>query len=195
MELFFIRHGETDYNLNNKYCGSSDISINETGRNQARSLRNRIGEFSADIFFSSPYKRAQETAQLVFPGHDLVLEPALREVNFGQWEGMDFRQIQEKYGDLYLQWLADPSAYTPPEGEPLNDVVIRVRNFLSICQNEFKNKRVVCVCHGGIVKIVVCLLLEKDLSSFWEIPATHASVTYFKFKADALDEYKGFFLK
>lgn len=190
MELFFIRHGETDYNLNNKYCGSSDISINETGAQQARKLGERLKGFEADVFFSSPYKRAQETAQLVFPGKDLVLEPALRELNFGQWEGMDFRQIQKKFGDLYSQWIDDPLSYTPPEGESIVEGVDRVKTFLTGCKTKYQNKRVVCVCHGGIVKIAVCLLMNKDMLAFWEVPATHASVTYFKFKEDAVEEYK-----
>ncbi|MFH2137370.1 MAG: histidine phosphatase family protein [Candidatus Omnitrophota bacterium] len=179
MELFFIRHGETEYNRQQKYCGSSDVSINETGIAQALELKKGIPELTADVFFCSPYLRAQETAEIIFPGQKFISEPALRELNFGEWEGLNFNQIMGSYGELYDNWLASPAYYSPPGGESWLDFENRVRGFITHLLATYVDKRVVSVCHGGVIKLIVCLLLEKEITEFWNIPVDSATLTYF----------------
>ena len=106
MKIYLIRHGQTDWNLAGRIQGSHDISLNETGKRQAEYLARGMKKRPVVQIFSSKKKRAMETANAIGASQGVKVIPldGLEEVEFGLWEGMTWKEIQEKYPEEYKIW-------------------------------------------------------------------------------------------
>ena len=98
--LILIRHGETDYNSNRRYCGFSNPSLNAFGILQVKSLVKQLKEFDVVAVYSSDLLRAAQTAKAVFPKHQIKTILDFRELNFGIFEGLNYSEIMERYPEL-----------------------------------------------------------------------------------------------
>ena len=180
MELFLIRHGITDVNKKGAYCGVADPPLNQEGFLQIFDLKKSNNQITPDIIYCSGRQRACQTAQILFSGMSMVITSDLCEMNFGYWEGMTYQEISKSYNGLYTNWLQDPYQHTPPEGEKLSDMEKRVIVFFKNIFEVHSKQKVVCVTHGGPIRIIVSYLLKKEFRDFWAIPIDPASVSYFQ---------------
>src|SRR5262245_65615545 len=100
-ELLLTRHGETDWNREHRVQGHTDVPLNENGREQARALAERLVDVPLAAIYASDLARARETAEIVARrlGLGVVLDPGLREKNFGSWEGLTDVEIAERFPD------------------------------------------------------------------------------------------------
>ena len=129
---YLVRHGETDWNLNERIQGQTDTPLNATGRRQADLLGRRLDDVHFDAMYSSDLARTYETAQLVAKGRDLaiVADPDLREFSFGEWEGLTDAEIEARQpGALTERISAGNEAFSAPGGENTWQVLERVRRF------------------------------------------------------------------
>ena len=110
MQIYLIRHGETEWNLERRYQGSQDISLSQTGREQLRPARLR-----PERVYVSRMKRARETAELLFPGVPQVVVPDLQEMNFGVFEGRNY--IEMEHDPEYRAWVDGNCEGKCPGGE------------------------------------------------------------------------------
>ena len=179
-ELFLIRHAQTEHNIQKRYCGFSDVSLNITGMKHARSLKNRISKLKIEVLFSSPLKRARQTAEILFPERKIIFEPRLRELNFGQWEGLQYNEIIEKYGSFYNKWVNDPFNSRPPQGESLLDLQKRCMEFLEFALKNFKHKKIGIVSHSGPIRSMLISLNKLKKKDFWNIRVDHLSINRVK---------------
>jgi len=137
-KVILIRHGETDWSYQKRYCGFTDIDLNEKGRQQARRLLKRLSKEKIHKVYSSDMKRTLQFAKTVFK--DLPVEELLdlREMNFGIFEGLTYKDIMEKYPKVYREWLGNPLDIIVPRGESLKTLLrqsIKVKNL-----NEFEDR-------------------------------------------------------
>ncbi len=93
MKLFVTRHGETEWNVQSKVCGRTDVDLTDKGRAQARALGEKLGDYKIDLIISSPMRRALETSRIIGSGRDIPIEtdPRLIEQDYGIYEGVDRR--------------------------------------------------------------------------------------------------------
>lgn len=150
MTLAFIRHGQTDWNRDGRTQGSSDIPLNETGRQQARDAERMLEAWGWDAIVSSPLSRARETARIVADGLGLQLGPAYPELverDYGPWEGGLSAELIERWPDRSY-----------PDAEPLSEVVARCLQGLARIDHDFPEQNVVVVCHGTIMKYTLIQL-------------------------------------
>lgn len=150
MELYVVRHGQTDFNAQRLACGGqSDVPLNDQGRQQAKELGDLLADVPLDAALVSPLQRAQETATIALEGRDVPLttETALREHCFGIYEGavLDHPQFSK------LRW---DFCYRLPEGESLAEVFARVYPFLADLPKRFAGKSVLLVCHGALARVI-----------------------------------------
>ncbi|WAM32855.1 histidine phosphatase family protein [Caldicellulosiruptor morganii] len=160
--IYLIRHGETDWNRYNKVQGSIDTDLNETGIQQAKKLAERLKNEKIDIVFSSTLKRAYLTANEIKAFHPeipLRLTERLNEMNFGEWEGLSFDELEKKYSETYRLWKENPDRATFPGEGSLYNVMERVKSFFEEVLNE-SYSNIVVVTHGGIIKLSIIYLLE-----------------------------------
>lgn len=163
MVIYFVRHGETDWNVEKKIQGSADIPLNENGKQQAKNLAMQLtkqrdmGSFHAVRAYTSPQMRAAETAQTVADalGIPCISIDGLKEMSMGQWEGLDWNTVETEYGSVYEHWNSNRRYVKPPEGESYNDLLARTLAVLSdILEREEEN--VLVVSHSAVLMAIRC---------------------------------------
>lgn len=180
MRLFLIRHGQTAWNLKNKYCSFTELSLNAEGIRQAQRLYLRLRKENFNSVYSSDYKRALHFAQIVFKGQAIIKSSELREMNFGIFEGLSHSEIMKRYGQIYKKWLDNPFKVDIPKGEPIINFEKRINRILKKIVSSCKDKTVAIVTHGGPIKLIIADILE--LKNFWHINVDLASVSLIEFK-------------
>lgn len=147
--LILIRHGETDWNVKGRYQGQADPPLNARGLAQAHQLARELRGLGLDVLYTSPLRRALETAQVLAQslGLPLHLEPRLMEIHQGDWQCRLRSDIAARYPDLFERWQAEPWAVTPPGGESLAQVQARVYAALDDILARHQGKRVGLVTH------------------------------------------------
>lgn len=180
-KVILIRHGETDWSYQKRYCGFTDIDLNEKGRRQARRLHKRLSKETIHKVYSSDMKRTLQFAKIVFkdlPAEQLV---DLREMNFGIFEGLTYQDIMEKYPRIYRNWLENPLDIIIPRGEGLNSMARRVRKALRRIIFHNSNKTVAVFTHGGPIRVILCDILGLDLKEVWKIEQELANISIIEF--------------
>jgi phosphoserine phosphatase len=151
--LLLARHGETDWNRDHRWQGFTGPPLNETGRRQARELAARLDD--VDAIYSSDTERARETAEIVAAqlGVSVTQDPRLREVNFGEWEGLTRQEINERYEDAFTRWDACELPQ-PTGGESDAAMAARVLEALAEIAGRHGDGRVLVVTSGGPIRAV-----------------------------------------
>lgn len=169
--LLLVRHGETIWNHTSRYQGHTDIELSETGREQARSLAKRLKTEKVKAVYSSDLKRAFETASILASLHNLPVKTTkeLREINFGDWEGLTYQEIMEEYRELASEWYQHPGKIRIPGGETFTDVKERAYNTILELARQNDPGTIIVVAHGGTIRAIICGLLDIDLNHAFQI--------------------------
>jgi broad specificity phosphatase PhoE len=148
---FLVRHGETDWNKEDRIQGQTDTHLNETGTTQAEATANFLKDKRIDLIISSDLSRAKETAEIIAraTGAEVIFDKALREINCGSLEGMFISEANEKYGGF----LDRP--YKELGGEALEEVEERAMKALRNHRKDHEHKNVVIVSHGALLGMVI----------------------------------------
>jgi len=181
-KLILIRHGETDYTLQRKYCGHENVALNATGIEQAKYLRSKLKNIKIDMLFSSDLKRAFQTAKIAFPKRIILKRRGLREINFGQFSGLTFEEANKSYPKIYSTWLNNPIKAKIPNGENFSDFAERIERCFKAVLRQNSKKTVVLVSHGGPIRIIILKILQKSLDKFWDIEVNTGAINIINFK-------------
>lgn len=175
MRLLLVRHGETEWNREGRYQGHTDVELSTTGLWQAERLCDRLAEQRIDAVYSSDLKRALQTAQIITSKHNLAVIPCkeLREIDFGELEGMTFDEIQRHYPD----WGGMSSDVSLPRGENLSQLTARIELFVSRLVEHSGDRIVLVVAHGGSLQVLVCILLGIGIEHWRQICLDSASLS------------------
>lgn len=179
--LYFIRHGETDFNVEQRLQGQYETSLNARGRVQAQqcgdllgALFERDGRGPADYgYVSSPLLRASETMRLVRTGLGLdatgfALDDRLKEISYGQWEGLTLPEIEARDPHVLARREEDKWGFAPPGGESYRDIAARVASWYATVTGD-----TVVTAHGGVARALManfCILPKEE--------AAHAEVAH-----------------
>ncbi|MFO8010941.1 MAG: alpha-ribazole phosphatase [Dehalococcoidia bacterium] len=182
--LILVRHGHTDWNQQMRYQGQTDIALNEKGIEQSRRAARRLAAEKIDTIYSSDLKRALHTARIIAAEHGMqeaVHEtPVLREMNFGELEGLRFDEIDEKYRLIFsadASWRNAGPNIRVPGGESISDMSSRIERFISELSRHRQNETVLVVSHGGPLQVLTCLLLEVGIEHWWQLRFSAASIS------------------
>lgn len=178
MRLYLIRHGQTDWNVAGKIQGCHDIPLNETGRKQAQYLAEGMKKRPVAHVYSSPQIRALETARAIAAsqGVEVTAIPGLREVEFGDWEGMTWGEIKERDPERYASWVETPAEVTPPGGESRAQIYERIGDAVSTIIKEAKGD-VAVVSHGAALVYAVSYMFRNEVGPHDEIIVKNVSIT------------------
>lgn len=173
--LVVLRHGETDHNAQGRFQGHADIPINERGRRQAAAAQHRLSARSFDAVYSSPLGRAVETARIVRPGAEVVLDARLMEINVGSWAGLTWAEVQSQMPDYEQKYADGVDFRRSPEGETLGEVVERGRPTLLEIAERHDGGTVLIVSHGLFLNRVLHSLLGIEGRVLGSIANAHHS--------------------
>ena len=182
MKLFLIRHGQTDWNIQKKYCGFSDIDLNENGKKQIKKLAKRISNERIQKIYSSDLKRTIQSAKIIFKDAPIEKLPEFREINFGIFEGLTYQEIMKKHSKIYKKWIEKPLNTKIPNGEDLKTLAKRVKRGLTKVLSANNNKTIAIFTHAGPIRVILYEILRMDLKDFWQIEPASASLSLIEFK-------------
>ncbi len=177
--LYLIRHGETDSNKCFRFQGQTDIELNAKGRQQAEMLAEHFKNIPLDAVYCSSLKRARQTAEPLAALHGLEVQPvdAIKEIAFGEWEGLTFDEINAKGLGQVDEFFKNPGLCQVPGGENFTAVAARVEPFFKECLKLMDEKDIAVVSHGGIIRVLLCLFLGVDLNNIWSFSVANCSTT------------------
>ncbi len=179
IRLYLLRHGETKWNRLAKTQGCMDTDLSEAGLVQAEKLAQRLVSEGINVIYSSNLKRACITAQIIGDvlNAPIDIQPDLREMNFGRWEGMNIHDIKEEYFDIYRLWLSNPKKARIPDAEGLKQVQNRAMEVINGIIALHKGDNIAIVSHGVTLKCLVLGVLGIDLSNMSKIRIDNCSIS------------------
>lgn len=180
MEIILARHGETEWNVVEVFRGRVDIGLNETGVRQAELLAGYLSDVRLDAVYASPLKRALHTAEIIAgrQGINVNITPGIIDCDFGEWQGLALKEVEDKFRELYTEWANHPERVRFPGGESLDDVKRRALAVVDDVIARYKGT-VALVSHRVVNKVLICALLGLDNSHFWNIRQDTCGVTVF----------------
>lgn len=193
LEIYFIRHGETEWNQKGMLQGEKNSPLTERGRDQASKLGKALKDIEFEGFYTSPLGRAASTAELIMDGRDeaLYIVPEIREMSFGDMEGKEKKEFEVLHPKEYNNLWTDAIAYNPKSfnGETFQEVDERVMDGLKHLVNAHPNGgRILVVSHGMTLKNIFTHILGHGLDKYWEDPVPeNTSLTVVKYKDEKFE--------
>lgn len=177
MEIMLIRHGETEWNRAGRIQGSSDIALNDLGRQQAMRLQSALLGHDFARVYSSDMQRVVQTARLGWgEDEEIVLDARLRELSFGRFEGYTWDELKTLYPEDFAIWQADREQNTHG-GERISDVVRRTKAFLDEARARHERERILVFSHGGTIAIILSILMGLDPVKWWQFRHGNTAIT------------------
>ncbi len=174
MHLYLIRHGETDWNVEQRIQGHTDTPLNARGIAQAEKLAARLAaEEKMDALYASPQRRARVTAETIARAAGIapVFDDRLKEKYLGELEGMAIREVEQKFPEFFRGWRESATHVALPGEEHPRDLQTRLNSFLDdLRARHAPDARIAVVSHGGTIGMFIATLMEWDINKrlpFW----------------------------
>lgn len=182
MNLYIMRHGETDWNKQGLIQGSADIPLNEYGIELAEKTRDGLARDGIvfDKVFTSPYERAKKTAEIIAGSQPVLVEEQIREMSFGAYEGIKICELRTNPAYIEINKCFDDPVHYRSEGsaESYEEIFSRIRSFINdtILPLEKSCENVLVVCHGAVIRAFISIIKEMPLSEYWSIHQPNCSI-------------------
>ncbi len=174
MKLYIIRHGETEWNVKRRFQGRSDIPLNEEGRRLARITSDALRDVDFTRIYTSPLKRAYETAMIMKGDRDIpvMTEQRIIEISFGVYEGLCCGKENYNIPDPeFMNFFDRPEAYKPPQGaESIEELRERTADFLQeiVHNKDMENDTILVSTHGAALRGLLSCINHIDIGDFWK---------------------------
>ena len=177
--LLLVRHGDTELNGAERYWGNTDVKLSDNGFKQAERLRDRLATERIDAIYSSELRRASVTAEIIASKHrlDVITCAELREMNFGELEGLTFNEISRLYPEVTELWLQRSPKLKYPGGESVDEFNSRVSQFVGQLKTHAPQETILIVAHSGSLRTLLCHLLGIGLERRQQFRLHLASLT------------------
>ncbi len=172
LTIYLTRHGETEWNIEQKLQGWSDSPLTEKGKRNACQLGERLKSIAFQTVYSSPSERSLSTARLMMQGRTcpLVIDEDLREIHFGDWEGQNRQVLSENYPQAYFNFWNAPHLYTSETGENFFELEQRLLTFFEKLKSRHQTGDVLVVTHTVVIKMLLATLKKQPLEKLWSTP-------------------------
>jgi broad specificity phosphatase PhoE len=166
--LYLVRHGATQLTAEDRFAGSVDVELSESGRWQAARLGERLRHEAIGAIYCSPFSRTMATARIIAEPLGLAIETrdGLREISHGRWEGLTRRDVEVRYRDEYAAWEEDPFTFAPDGGESGVGVLARVLPVIREIVTRHVGDRVLVVSHKATIRLALSSLLGFDARGY-----------------------------
>ena len=177
--IILVRHGRTAWHAEGRYAGTSDVELDEAGREQVARVVGALAGVELASIYSSPLSRCYELAAAVAADHgmEVITDARLGEIDLGRWDGETLKDIVEKDGEILKRWTEDPTAVTVPGGESLTSVQGRSMAWLAETAAAHPEATVLASSHGGPIRAIVSAVLGLPLANLFRLTVDLASFT------------------
>ncbi|APH19020.1 alpha-ribazole phosphatase [Clostridium botulinum] len=189
MNIYLIRHGETEHNKRKNFYGKLDVGLNEKGEKQSY----KVGELLKDVKFNKIYisdrKRTRETAERILEKNKfydkekniIYKDERINEIDFGLFEGKSYEEIGSLYPKEQEKWEKDWKNFAPPKGESAVVFYNRVENFMKHIQKE-EDGNYLIVTHGGVIRMIYSYILQNNMDFYWNFASRNGDITLIKYE-------------
>lgn len=188
--FYLLRHGETEWNhQGNKYCGITDIRLNDTGRAQAMKAAAALHNASIEAIYCSPLNRSMETASVLAEplGLSPIVDARIREIDFGEWEGKKRSEIEADFPEEWKKWTDDPGAARAGiRGETGLEVWSRMQSFFNEMRDLHRNRSIAVVGHNTSNRLFIAGSLEVPFHKYRSLVQNNAAISVLESGPDEL---------
>lgn len=173
MKIYLTRHGETEWNKELRMQGWKNSNLTEKGIEDAKSLGKHLKNIDFDLIYSSPLKRALDTAKYIrgMKNTKIVINENFKEMNFGLWEGMNEEELTKKYPKEYEIFLQKPQLFKPFGGETFTEFVKRIEKGLyDVIDNNSNTDNILIVAHAVVIKAIMKIVKGYGIEKLWSLP-------------------------
>ena len=185
--IYLLRHGEIDTTYRGRFVGQVDLSLSESGKLQARLWERELSEIELNIIYCSALERSKVTASIIAGARKQNVEiiPELREINLGDWEGMEIEQVKRVFAEQWRMRGMEIGNYRPPNGESFSDLASRV---LPVFQSMVDNLKgnILIVGHSGVNRVILCHALGMPLANLFNICQDYGCMNILEFSVGCL---------
>jgi broad specificity phosphatase PhoE len=183
-DYYFIRHGEIHAFLKNHYIGETDVELCPEGSHQLLRIGTWLKEkkMTSLPVFCSPLKRCVETANIL-KLDNISLHKNLKEISFGEWEGLTYKEIQKKDPCLFLKWGKLEHDFSFPGGESFHSFLNRVESFFNELR-KIPEDRVIILSHGGVIRSLISLFMGLDFKTSFSFQVDRGSFSHIQTLGD-----------
>jgi len=189
MNIYLLRHGQTEENRKGSYYGKLDISLNAVGISQGNKAKTFFNDIKLERVYVSDKKRTLEMVKLVLGQKDIgiIRDNRINETDFGDFEGKTYEEISTSYPKECLCWGNNWKEFVPPNGESYIKLCERVKSFMEHIKNlEFDN---ILICaHSGVIRAMYCYIMNENIDLFWKFGSKNGDISIIKY------EYGNFFI-
>ena len=184
--IYLIRHGEVQGAGTRRYNGHADVPLSERGIAQYHLLKERLADKDISACYTSDLIRCATGADVIGSrlGLTSVLEPGLRELDIGIWEGKTWAELMEKYPLEWQARIADIVNYRVPGGESLNDLHARIIPVINAVVERHRGEDVLVVAHGGANRVILLNTIGAPLSSLFTIEQEYCCLNIIDYFVD-----------
>lgn len=189
MNIYFLRHGQTEENIKRTYYGSLDVQLNEKGITQAEKAGKIFKEIEFDKVFISEKMRTFQTAQIALKDRkvQLIKDKRINEIDFGKFEGKTYDELCKLYPEKVKLWQENWEEFCPDEGESYKIFYKRVKEFMEAIK-ELGEENILIVTHGGVIRAVYSYILDENMGFYWKFASRNGDISIIKY------EYENFFI-
>ncbi len=184
--VYFVRHGESEWNQHNKVQGKKDIELSPKGLEQAMLLAKRLKGEKIDCIYTSTLKRAKRTAEVISNelGIDLIEVDKYQEIGLGPWEGLTVDEIKLQYAEHYKTYKEEPVKFMLPGAETILEVADRLYFGIKELIKLHEGKKIIIVSHATAIKAAIIKILDIDINKYNRFRIDNASLTVLTFNDD-----------
>ncbi len=178
--FLLVRHGQTEWNRIRRVQGQIDAKLDETGREQARLVGERLAsEEGIAAVYASDLSRAWDTANAITAHHhDLepIADQRMREISFGPWEGRYWNELEGHDAEQFQQWRNDVTSIAIPGIEPIQAFQGRVQSFIEDMVAKHPDDKILVAAHGGSINMFIATALEMPLKNCWRMRVDNTAI-------------------
>lgn len=186
--IYLIRHGETSWNLEERFQGTTNTTLTEKGIDQGKLLAESLKNIKFKNIYTSPLDRARITAGFIGDelNCDIIEDQDFKEISFGDWEGLTTSEIRERF-PWVDKWFINPENFRIPNSDDFEEEKARLKKRLTRIAIENKGESTAIVSHAGVIRLSLLGLLDLPLSYYWRFAFGNTSISI-------LEYYNGIFI-
>lgn len=183
MNIYLLRHGQTEENRKGSYYGNLDVSLNSTGVTQGYKAKDFFKDIKLDRVYVSDKKRTSEMAKLALGQAkiQIIRDNRINETDFGDFEGKTYEEIKELYHKECMCWENNWKEFVPPNGESYIELCERVKSFMEHIKN-LECDNILVSTHSGVIRAIYCYVMNEDIDLFWKFGCKNGDISIIKYE-------------
>lgn len=181
--IYLIRHGETEWNLEERFQGTSNTMLTDNGIEQGRKLAKRLKDEEIANIYTSPLERAKVTAQFIGEESDkeVIITNDFKEISFGDWEGLTTKEIGERYS-WANDWFINPESHRIPNSDDMEIEKVRLRSkLIELAEGNSSDKSNLIVSHAGVIRLAILGAMDLPLSYYWRLTFSNTCINILEY--------------